>query len=458
MPLTFEEAVQALGTAAPEKRNGPAQVMISTDSRTLQNGETFLALRGERFDGHQFVDAALERGAAALIVESPPKDAPSVPTLVVSDTLKAYMQLAAAERTKLRATVLAITGSNGKTTTKALLGQLLQPKFGDALAISPANENNEIGVSKLLLNAPADTRLIVVEMGARHYGDIAALVNIARPQIGVLTNVREAHLEIMESVQRLADTKWALFSQGARAVLNSSDSVSLERARMLQEPPRWFGSNDSALPAMHARERGVFLRSRKQLRIVEGDAESVYDVDVRLPGDYNLDNLAAAIAAAIEIGCEPQELIDQLPNLTLPAGRYETIRIAKAPRIIFDAYNASASGTIATLDAFAKEDARRRIAVLGSMAELGAAAPELHQQVGAHAAKIGIDYLLLGGDNAEDLQRGAQSAGFPRNRISRFHTAADAAKWIRENASSEDAVLLKASRRYRLEQVVEELR
>ncbi len=458
MSLSFAEAVDAVNAKPPAKRNGPSQVVVSTDTRTIHTGETFLALRGERFDGHQFVDAALQRGAAALIVEEPPKESHGVPVLVVDDTLSAYMKLAAVARAKLRATIVAITGSNGKTTTKALLGQLLQRNFGNAIAVSPSNENNEIGVSRLFLNAPIDARVIVVEMGARHYGDIATLVNIARPDIGVLTNVREAHLEIMQTPERLAQTKWALFSTGARAVLNAGDGVSRERAATLERPPRWFGAGNIAWPQMHKGESGVFFVDRQTLRLVEGGRETTYEVNVNLPGDYNLENLAAATAAALEVGCEPQSLLGQLAQLTLPAGRYETICIPNRPRIIFDAYNASLSAMMATLDAFAKENARLKIAVLGSMAELGDASAEFHRQAGAHAATAGIGYLLVGGENAGDLRRGAQSAGFSADRIIEFKTNGEAAQWIGEHATPSDVVFLKGSRRYKLEEIIEALR
>ena len=458
MTLTFDEAVDALHVKPPAKVNRPTQVVVSTDSRTLRSGETFLALRGERFDGHHHVESALERGAAALIVERPPKKPLTVPVLVVDDTLSAYMRLAAAARAKLRAVVIAITGSTGKTTTKSFLGQLLQRTLGDHVAISPANENNEIGVSKLFLNAPLDARFIIVEMGARHFGDIATLVNVALPEVGILTNIREAHLEIMGTPERLAETKWSLFSRGARAVLNARDPASLQRAATLQHPPRWFGAGPVAMPRLHAREQGVFLIDRRRLQLIEGDRDEIHDVEVHLPGDYNLENLAAAIAGALEAGRSAKEVVAALPEITLPAGRYETISIANCPRIIFDAYNASASGTIATLDAFSQESGRQRIAILGSMAELGAAATDLHRQVGEHAARSGINYLLVGGDNAADLRRGAQDAGFDAHRIVNFESAATAARWIRQNASPEDVVLLKGSRRYKLEHIVAELR
>jgi UDP-N-acetylmuramoyl-tripeptide--D-alanyl-D-alanine ligase len=458
MTLTFDEAAQAVDAQARVGRRNPTHVSVSTDTRTLRSGQTFLALRGERFDGHEYVEAAVRKGAAAVIVDRPPKIALEIPVLVVEDTRTAYMRLAAAARLKLGARVIAITGSVGKTTTKALLHQLLAPRFGEHVAVSPANENNEVGVSKLFLNAPPDAQAVVVEMGARHFGDIQALVNVALPEVGILTNVREAHLEIMQSPERLAQTKWALFSRGARAVLNVRDDVSRERAPALPLPPHWFGTGDASLPNVHAGERGVFVRDRRTLEIVDGDRKQEHPIDVRLPGEYNLENLAAAVAGSLELGSSLQQVLGAVPALRLPPGRYESIEIGALPRLIYDAYNASPSGTIATLDAFAREPGRRHIAILASMAELGASAAELHRAVGAHAARIGLNLLLVGGENARDLRLGAQEAGLGPEHIVDFHTNEQAAGWIRANARADDVVLLKGSRRYKLDEIVEKLR
>jgi len=456
--LTFDEAARALQATVRGARRAPSRVIVSTDTRTLQDGQTFLALRGERFDGHEYVEAAVRKGAAAVIVDRPAGIALDVAALIVPDTRAAYLKLAAAARAKFPGQVVAITGSTGKTTTKALLAQLLETEFGERIAVSPANENNEIGVSKLFLDAPLDAGVILVEMGARHFGDIETLVEVALPEVGILTNVGEAHLEIMGTRERLAQTKWALFSRGAQAVLNVRDRVALQEAAGLQRPPRWFGAGKTDLPKVHEHERGAFILDRQTLRLVNGDRQEEHAIDVRLPGQYNLENLAAAVAGALELGCSAHALVAAIGGLRLPPGRYETIVIEGQPRVIYDAYNASASGTIATLDAFAREPAARRIAILSSMAELGTSASAMHQAVGAHAALSGVDFLLVGGANANDLRAGAQSTGFPAERIADFYSNEEAAKWVREHARADDVVLLKGSRRYKLEEIVERLR
>lgn len=458
MILSFDEAKRAIRAKVETGSHAPKQVVVSTDTRTIESGQTYLALRGDRFDGHEYVAQAIAKGAAAVVLDAAPPKTLEVATLLVADTKAAYMALAAAARKKFRGQVIAVTGSTGKTTTKVLLAQLLETKYGkDGVAASPANENNEIGVSKLLLGVDPACEVLVVEMGARHYGDIEALVKIAQPHYGVLTNVGEAHLEIMGTRERLAATKWALFSQGARAVLNVRDEVSRMRAGALIHAPRWFGLGEPEFPQTHPSEGGVFIRDRHTLIVVDGDVRSTYHLNARLPGDYNLENLAAALGGALELGCSPEALADAVQHVDLPRGRYETIEIGNGARLIYDAYNASMSGMVATLDAFAQEPATRRIAVLASMAELGPDAPHMHTLVGEHASKTNLDVLLVGGTFASQIAAGAREAGFPQERIVTFASNNDAIAWLKKNVTSGDAVLLKGSRLYKLEHIAEGL-
>jgi UDP-N-acetylmuramoyl-tripeptide--D-alanyl-D-alanine ligase len=451
MTLTAQQAIAATGGHVRTGDRLPARLRVVTDTRGLQTGDTFLALRGERFDGHKFLQQALERGACACIVEVGADVPAGLPALIVRDAKRAYMDLAAAARAQFAGMVAGITGSAGKTTTKHLLAQLLSVHYGeDRVLASPANENNEIGVSKLLLAAGDAHSALVIEMGARHEGEIAELVQIARPHIGVLTNIGEAHLEIFGSREHLARTKWGLFSQGAQAVLNADDSESSLRASALSAPAVWFGTGEPRLP-------GVWIGNANTLVIFSGGTRQELPVDVRLPGRHNRQNLAAAIAAALLIGMPIESIADTIPLLTLPPGRYQTIAVAGKPRLIYDAYNANTSGMLAALDAFAAEQATRRIAVLASMAELGSDSPAMHERVGAHAARSGLDLLLVGGDYAESMRQGALLAGFSLEQIVPFLDNRSAAAWLREHAQPQDAVLLKGSRKYKMEEIIEEL-
>jgi UDP-N-acetylmuramoyl-tripeptide--D-alanyl-D-alanine ligase len=455
--LPIHAALDAAAGTLFESDVAPEDVRIVTDTRTLEPGDTFLALRGPNFNGHDYTQEAVRRGAAMVVIDEPQARVEGTPAMLVERTNHAYMALAAAARGLFTGRVIAITGSAGKTTTKVLLKQLLATRYGDRVLAAPANENNEVGVSRLLLNLSNERHdVAVVEMGARHAGDIAQLVKIARPEIGVLTNVGEAHLEIMGSRRELEDTKWAIFALGARAVLNAQDAVSSERAASLAEPPHWFAALDGDASFVAPARATAFLGRNRLIECVGGAARE-YAVDVRVPGGHNRANLAAALAGALDVGADLESMIAALPELELPEGRFQSLRLAGRPRIIFDAYNANASGVVAALDAFAQEAGARRIAVLGSMAELGDEAAELHERVGAHAATK-VDALLVGGDFAELIARGAERAGFSSQRIVRFATNGEAAAWLRANARPEDVVLLKGSRKYKLEEIVEELK
>jgi UDP-N-acetylmuramoyl-tripeptide--D-alanyl-D-alanine ligase len=458
MKLRFDDAVAATNAHVYEPDGAPAKMRVSTDTRTICEGDLFVALHGERFDGHAYVQEAFARGAGAAIVDDPSRRVEGRTVLVVSNTLRAYMALAGVARSRFKGSILAITGSAGKTTTKFLVSQLLSLRYGDRVAASPANENNEIGVSKALLNLSRSRHdVLVVEMGARHFGDISTLVAIARPHIGILTNIGDAHLEIMGSRERLEETKWAIFERGARAVVNATDPVSIGRAPRLDRSPHWFFAGDpEAVVPVNGRVTALF--GSTALTDVSGSQKRSMSVDIGLPGLHNRANLAAAISGALELGVSLDAIAPALSALQLPAGRYERIVLDNGATLIYDAYNANAAGMIAALDAFAAEHAERRIAVLGSMAELGDAASELHARVGTHAAQTKIDMMLVGGEFADDLAGGAVRAGLPSERIVPFATNEEAACWVREHARAGDAVLLKGSRRYKLEEIVEELR
>jgi UDP-N-acetylmuramoyl-tripeptide--D-alanyl-D-alanine ligase len=457
MKLPREHALRATGATLQHPENAPAFLRVSTDTRTIEPGDSFLALRGDRYDGHDFIDEAVRRGAAMIIVERVPSTV-AVPAMVVDDTLAAYMALAGAARELFSGCVVGITGSAGKTTTKAFVEALLRLRYRDRVLAAPANENNEIGVSKLLLEASRGTHdVLVVEMGARKFGDVAALVAIARPDVGILTNVGEAHVEIMGSRERLAETKWALFERGARPVLNADDEISRRRGERLADA-HWFAAlaangsieslvNFSNVTALIGAQR-LFHRSPRGSQEVR--------VDVRVPGAHNRANLAAAVAGALELDVPLDRIAAQISELQLPPGRYEGVRV-DGLRLIYDAYNANASSMIAALDAFGSESAARRIAVLASMAELGDESEVLHERIGEHAAQR-VDVLLVQGDFAGALARGAQRGGLSAERIVDVATNARAAAWLREHARSDDVVLLKGSRKYKLEEIVEELR
>jgi UDP-N-acetylmuramoyl-tripeptide--D-alanyl-D-alanine ligase len=443
------DAVRALRADTFDVPDDLAPLHVVTDTRAIAAGDTFLALRGERFDGHAFVAQARERGAVAAIVADADARVPGMPTFVVRDTLAAYMALAAVARDALDDPIVAITGSTGKTTTKAFAAQVLA-LVGRTVFATPENENNEIGASKFFLAQEPVRGVRVVEMGMRHPGDIAALVRLARPTVAVVTNVGDAHLGEMGSHAAIEREKYSILDGGARAIVNASDATARVREPSLREP-WWFAADPDVLPA---NGDGVALHDSHALVVRRGADIVRLPVHLAVPGRHNRANLAAACAVALALGTEPAAIAAQLHAIRLPNGRFERIELASGAAIVYDAYNASPAGMCAALEAFAESPAARHIAVLASMRELGPDAPAMHADVGAAAAAAKPERLFVGGEFADDLARGARDAGYPATDIVTFRDNADCAALLAATMRAGDLALLKGSRYYAMEHIV----
>jgi UDP-N-acetylmuramoyl-tripeptide--D-alanyl-D-alanine ligase len=425
----------------------------STDSRTLERGETFVCLRGPNFDGHRFVADAVGRGARGVVAEENAQlpDGLGVPVLRVDDAKRAYVVGAGTARMMAgRCTVVGVTGSVGKTTVKSMCAQLLGT--GRVTIETPENENNELGVSKACYELDKWTQAAVIEMGARAPGEIAELVEIAAPEIGVLTNVGEAHLEFYESREQLALTKFALFSRGAKAVLSAADEWSrrLASASDIERSAVWVRLCGDPRTQGLTLEAGVPKDGAVPLTFGSSHALAPW----RLVGEHHLRDALLAAGAAILAGMPFEKVAALIGTLELPAGRFEQHVLASRAIVIYDAYNASPTSVASALNAFAEVPATRRIAVLGSMAELGADAPAQHEVTGAAAARSGIDALYCGGAFAERLAAGARGAGMPSDSISLFADNAGVAARLRELIGDGDVVLLKGSRVQRMEEIL----
>jgi UDP-N-acetylmuramoyl-tripeptide--D-alanyl-D-alanine ligase len=456
MKISCAEAVRVLHAQVIGEL--PPFIECTIDTRTIMPEQTYLALRGDRFDGHNFVAQAHEKGAAAVIVDNAAAVPPDMCGLVVADTREAYFHLAAAARGHFCGAVAAITGSAGKTTTKEFLAHILRKVTGGPVAATPANENNEIGVAKLLTTLHAESAA-VIEMGARHFGDIAPLVSMARPQVAVLTNIGEAHIEIFGSLERLAETKWQIFSLGATPVLNFADQVSRERMADLEVEPILAGlAEDLDTLPLPQRYRCIILLETDSLRMkVPNKPDAVVALQATVPGAHNRRNLVAACAAAIALGFPLARVAQAAQSVVMPPGRFERRRMANGAVLIHDAYNASPSGTLASLAAFAQEQGGRQIVIFGSMAELGDHAVDEHRRVGSAIAEIAPSHVYFGGNYANELEAGARSADFPLERITHYDSNDELIAMLHKSLQSDDIVLVKASRMYRLDQVVDAL-
>jgi UDP-N-acetylmuramoyl-tripeptide--D-alanyl-D-alanine ligase len=427
----------------------------STDSRTIERGQTFVCLRGPRFDGHDHIEGAVRRGAAAIVADDAASVPPAlpVPVLVVADAKAAYLRGAAAVRASAACTVVAVTGSVGKTTTTSFCAQLLR-RTRRVLA-TPGNENNELGVSKLCYLIDDDVDVAIVEMGARGPGQIAQLVEIARPDVGILTNVGEAHLEFFADAEQLALTKFGLFSGGAKPVLSAADEWSAKLAARsgIAKTALWVRLCGDP------RREGLMLEAGEPRdgRVPVSFGASHAFARWSMAGMQHLRDALLAAGGAILAGQPFEETIAGLGDLGLPAGRFEPHALRSGATVIYDAYNASPASMAHALEAFAALPAARRFAVLGSMAELGADAGAMHEATGAAAARAGMDYLFCGGAFAQALAGGALRAGMRSDRVATFAGNAEIADVLGERLREGDAVLLKGSRVLRMEEILHRL-
>ncbi len=421
-------------------RNDQPSAGISTDSRSIGPGQVFLALRGEKFDGHAYVSQALAAGAAAVIIDAAydiPADLPTGSVLRVADTLRAYQAIARAWRRHCPARIVAITGSVGKTTTKELLAAALATA-GETLK-TEANFNNEIGVPRTLLQLRPDHRFAVIEMGMRGRGQIAELAAIAEPDLVVITNVGTAHIELLGSREAIAEAKCELVADLAPerlAVLNAETPL---------------------LPATAARVRPegrtltYGLTTGEFRGAVAGDRLTVEGRSfvLPLPGEHNALNFLAALAVTRELGIDWENL-RQL-SVTLPGGRARRIELAEDVLLLDETYNAGLESMLASLKLLAQTPGQRRLAVLGTMLELGDFSDEAHRQVGEAVASLGLDGLLI---LAEDGAAAALQAGAGDLPSQRFvdHDSLTAA--LQAQLRPGDRVLFKASRGVALDRVV----
>jgi UDP-N-acetylmuramoyl-tripeptide--D-alanyl-D-alanine ligase len=441
MTLDLQEVARAMG-AAGEPR--PLKVAgWSVDTRTQQPGDLYFALRGPNFDGHDFVQAAIDKDAAGVVVE---RRAGGVDELLVPDTLCALQQLGNWARKQWGGTVIGVTGSAGKTTTKDAIAHLLSSEIPVGRTIG--NLNNHVGVPLSILRLPAESRAAVLEMGMNHAGEVARLAEIAQPDIGVVTNVGFAHVEFFDSIEGVAAAKRELIEglpASGVAVLNADD----ERVIRFRDrhPGRsiTFGFSETAdVRAEHAQ----FGESGTRFRALGIDYET------GLTGRHAVSNLLAAIAVARVFDIPPEKLRE--PVRTFTAGKMRGERTEHNGIVVWnDCYNSNPEAAQSMLDMLAAAPAKRRIAVLGEMLELGRASEELHRLVGRHAAERGIDLLIGVRGAALWMVEEARGLGMSDNAAVFFESAPEAGDFARQFARAGDAVLFKGSRGVRVEQALE---
>ncbi|WP_242393353.1 UDP-N-acetylmuramoyl-tripeptide--D-alanyl-D-alanine ligase [Anaeromyxobacter oryzisoli] len=435
---------------------------VSTDTRTVAAGNLFVALRGERFDAHDYLAEAAAKGAAAAVVAEAWAAAgrtPPLPALAVPDTLAALGAIARLHRRRFSIPFVGVTGSNGKTTTREMIAAILATRGG--VLKTEGNLNNEVGVPLTLLRLDASHASAVIEMGMSHPGEIARLAAIAEPQVGVVTLAAPAHLEGLGTVEAVADAKAELYQglpDGGIAVANADDPRMLKRAVASGRRMLTFASGRGRRGDVAVLE--ILSQGDEGLRFVLGIGNR--EVPVHIPalvGAHNAANAAAAAAAAIALGCTDREIARGLAAVKPVGRRLRLETLASGLRLLDDCYNAnpaSMSAALRTVVALAGGAGARPVAVLGDMLELGAFEAEAHRALGEEAARAGIARLAAFGPRARATAEAARAAG-----LEAFHTEEPDAlvAWARaELRPSSDVLLVKGSRGMKLERLVEALR
>src|SRR5262245_61941267 len=450
-PLTFSQIAQFAGASLSSGDGTVVVTKVSTDSRTIKPGELFVALRGENFDAHDFIEATAKAGATGALVDL--KWTGNVPDnfalLRATDPLQAYQTLAANYRKSLALKVLAITGSNGKTSTKDFAASVLARKF--RVTKTEGNFNNHVGLPRTILEAASEHEVGVWEIGMNHPGEIAALSKIAAPNAAIITNIGMAHIEFIGSREAIAGEKGALaeaIGPEGTVILNADDPFSEGIASRTRAKVVFAGTTGGAVLAIEIRQSA----DGSEFTILEG----AHRCRAQLPvaGLHMVQNALLAVAAGRAFGLSIEECAAGLAVAPLTKARLQVKQIGGV-HFLDDSYNANPDSMKAALRTLVELDAEgKRIAALGEMRELGAESERGHRDVGETVAMLGVDQLITVGNTAEIIAQGARAAGLEK--VSAVQSTREAADLLGEIAGPGDLVLVKGSRAARTEQVIEQ--
>jgi UDP-N-acetylmuramoyl-tripeptide--D-alanyl-D-alanine ligase len=426
---------------------------VQTDSRLVAAGALFVALAGEHADGHAFVEDAFGHGATAALVRS--GFVVGGPSVLVPDTGQALLDLAADERRAFAGTVVAITGANGKTSTKDMAAAVCAERF--RTYASPRSFNNEVGLPMTLLGAPPDTEVVIAELGARHVGDVQRLMPVAAPSIAVVTNVGVAHMEVFGSweaiVEASAEPVEALAEEDV-AILNADDTVASSFADRTRARVRSFGRGADA--AVRADDVSLAPDGCASFDLV-ADGERAH-VSLAVPGEHMVHNALAAAAVGLELDVPLERCASALAAARITPWRMETTVTARGVRVVNDAYNANPESVAAALKTARWMAADGRlIAVLGQMAELGAIAVEEHERIGELAARLHVDRLITIGPEAKTIAVAGVREGVEPENVADYDDAEGAFTDVLAVARDGDVVLIKGSRVAGLERLAARL-
>ena len=461
MILTIEEVLRATGGKLLQGKGNAFFQGISTDSRTITEGELFIALKGPCFDGHHYALEALKKKAGGVLVEEDMvgdirwNGYRSRAVIAVKDTLTALGAIARDWRRKYGPPVVALTGSNGKTTTKEMIAACLETTF--PILKTKGNLNNLIGVPLTLLTLTEKERVVVLEMGMNVPGEIRRLTEIAEPDVGLITNIQKVHLEGMGSLERLKEEKGELFRKMRRdgtILVNQDDPRVVDLARDYPGQKITFGIETPA----------EVMAKEIQLRGVEGTSftlileEEAMEVHLQLLGRHFVPNALSAIAVACLFGVELKQAKEAIEHFQSFPMRMEVVPLKGGKTLINDAYNANPYSMELALETLVEVKRKgRAIAVLGDMLELGNFEKEAHEQLGERVSELSIDFLLALGEDAPLVVESAIRHGFPIEKTRIVESHSEAISLLRQMLENGDWILVKGSRRMAMEKIVEGL-
>ncbi|NLG84887.1 MAG: UDP-N-acetylmuramoyl-tripeptide--D-alanyl-D-alanine ligase [Firmicutes bacterium] len=427
-------------------------VRVSIDSRRVEPGDLFFALRGERHDGHDFIPQAIAAGARAFVASRPVEVPAGVGAVFVPDTIAALGALARHHRRRFRLPVVAVTGSTGKTTTKEMIAAIGAVRH--RVVKNEGNFNNEIGLPLTILALRPQDELLVVEMGMRGRGQIAALAAIAEPEIGGVTNIGLTHLELLGSQEAIAEAKGELVAAlpgSGVAILNGDDARCAALAAKTGARVIRFGLGETA----EVRATALVEGPEGSEFLLRAPGGAGFPVRLNVPGRHQVQNALAAATAALALGLTPEEIQAGLADFGLARGRGGKVMAPGGWTVIDDTYNANPASMDAALRVMAARSIPgRRVAVLGDMLELGSATEAAHREVGRLAAGAGLSLLLTFGEAAREIGHGAVEAGFPSAAVRHYTEKSVLLETLRSFLRPGDVVLVKGSRGMHMEEIV----
>ncbi|MBI3941117.1 MAG: UDP-N-acetylmuramoyl-tripeptide--D-alanyl-D-alanine ligase [Acidobacteria bacterium] len=453
--MTAEQVIRALGARLVGARL-PAITGFSIDSRSLQPGDLFFAIKGGRFDGHDFLYAAFQKGAAAAVVSRVrPEISPSNSQLLVADTTRALQGLALEYRRQWGGKLIAVTGSSGKTTTKTFATSILHARF--QVYSNPGNLNNRYGLPLSLLRMPETSEVAVLEMGMSSPGEITALCGIAEPNVGVITNVQPVHLEFFRSLEEIAKAKTELadfLEDRGTWIYNADDALLARRAEEFRGEKISFGTSQGA--GVRAEKIQVINLHRTDFELSLGPSRA--RVTLPAAGRYFVYDFLAAAAAGSLLGLALEEIAAAAGSLSPAPMRGRIVHLKVSATVMDDSYNSNpAALREVAAAAAALAGYSRRIAVLGEMLELGSRSREYHFTAGVELAEMGFDWIIGVQGHAADICEGARYGGVPASQVRFFPDSDTAAGFASTLCRSGDLMLVKGSRGVHTEKVVQRL-